>query len=156
MAYAENTTVSAEKSRAEIERTLQRYGADQFMYGWDASKAMVGFRMQGKQIKFLLEMPDVKDRKYTHTERGKRRIDSAIFKEWEKACRSRWRAMSLVIKAKLEAVDAGISLFENEFMASIVLPNGTTVGEFMLPQINKAYESKTMPPMLPLLMPPTL
>lgn len=33
MAYAENTSVSSEKSRAEIERTLQKYGADQFMYG---------------------------------------------------------------------------------------------------------------------------
>ena len=149
MAYAENTTVSADKSRAEIERTLQRYSADQFMYGWDKNRAMVGFRMFNRQIKFLLEMPDITDRKYTHTERGKRRIESAIHKEWEKACRSRWRALALVIKAKLEAVDAGISIFENEFMASIVLPNGTTVGDFMLPQINQAYQSNTMPNLLP-------
>ena len=31
--YAQQTQVSTDKSRAEIERTLQRYGADQFMYG---------------------------------------------------------------------------------------------------------------------------
>lgn len=58
MAYAQNTTVTADKSRAEIERTLQRYGADQFMYGWDDARAMIMFRMGGRQIKFLLPMPD--------------------------------------------------------------------------------------------------
>jgi hypothetical protein len=34
--FAENTSVSAERSRAEIEKTLRRYGADQFMYGWES------------------------------------------------------------------------------------------------------------------------
>ena len=52
MAYAEKTTVSTEKSRAEIERTLTRYGADQFMYGWDQEQAVIGFRLVGRQIKF--------------------------------------------------------------------------------------------------------
>jgi hypothetical protein len=33
--YAANTEVSAEKSRAEIETVLRRYGATGFMYGWD-------------------------------------------------------------------------------------------------------------------------
>lgn len=41
-------------------------------------------------------------------------------KEWEQACRQAWRALALVIKAKLEAVDAGIVTFEEEFMAQIV------------------------------------
>lgn len=149
MAYAENTSVSTEKSRAEIERTLQRYGADQFMYGWDQEKAVIGFRMSGRQIKFLLPMPAKQDRKFTHTERGKLRSSDAAYKSWEQACRQKWRAMSLVIKAKLEAVEAGIAIFEDEFMANIVLPNGSTVSQFMLPQINKAYDSGTMPQMLP-------
>jgi hypothetical protein len=35
MAYAANTTVAPEKSRAEIERTLRRYGADAFSYGYE-------------------------------------------------------------------------------------------------------------------------
>ena len=48
MAYAEKTNVSTDRSRAEIERTLQRYGADQFMYGWESERAMVGFRMAGR------------------------------------------------------------------------------------------------------------
>ena len=149
MAYAENTSVSTEKSRGEIERTLQRYGADQFMYGWDQDKAVVGFRMAGRQIRFLLPMPDKKERRFTHTPTGKARTSNTAFAEWEQACRQKWRALSLVIKAKLEAVEAEIAVFEDEFMANIVLPNGTTVSQFMLPQIAEAYEKGTMPALLP-------
>ena len=151
MAYADKTTVSTEKSRAEIERTLQKYGADQFMYGWDKNKAVIGFRMVERQIKFILPMPDKTSRAFTHTPTGKARKESAIYTEWEQACRQKWRALSLVIKAKLEAVEAEIAIFEDEFMANIVLPNGSTVSQFMLPQITQAYESGTMPKLLPML-----
>jgi len=149
MAYAEKTNVSTDKSRTEIERTLQKYGADQFMYGWDQEKAIVGFRMDGRQIKFLLPMPDKNSVEFTETPKGKARSEATAFKEWEQACRQKWRALSLVIKAKLEAVEAGIAIFQDEFMANIVLPDGSTVSEFMLPQINQAYESGKTPNLLP-------
>ena len=55
----------------------------------------------------------------------------------------------LVIKAKLEAVTAGISTIETEFLANIVLPDNTTAGEWMLPQIDRAYRTGEMPPLLP-------
>jgi len=148
MAYAEKTKVSTDKSRAEIERTLQKYGADQFMYGWDQDKAIVGFRMLNKQIRFILPMPNRNDHQFTHHSRG-RRTDSAAANEFEQATRQKWRALLLVIKAKLEAVEANITTFEDEFMANIVLPDGSTVSEFMLPQIEQAYESGNMPKMLP-------
>ena len=45
--YARETTVSAEKSRGEIERTLRHYGADQFLYGWEDGKGIIGFSRQG-------------------------------------------------------------------------------------------------------------
>ena len=48
--YAENTSVGTDKSRAEIERTLQRYGADGFMYGWQGARALVQFVAHGRQI----------------------------------------------------------------------------------------------------------
>ena len=55
----------------------------------------------------------------------------------------------LVIKAKLEAVTAGISTIETEFLANIVPPNNTTAGEWILPQIDQAYRNGAMPPLLP-------
>ena len=149
MTYAKDTSVSTDKSRSEIERTLQRYGADQFMYGWDRDKALVGFRMIDRQIRFILPMPDKNNREFVKTPTGKARSEQLAYQEWEQACRQRWRALALVIKAKLEAVEAGISIFEDEFMANIVLPGGGTVSQFMLPQITAAYDSGAIPKMLP-------
>lgn len=147
MTYADNTQVSSDRSRAEIERTLQRYNTDQFMYGWDQNQAIVGFRMNDRQIKFLLPMPDKSE--YMKTPTGKKRTEKQINTGWEKAGRQQWRALALVIKAKLEAVESGIAVFEDEFMANIVLPNGSTVSDFMRPQIAASYESGVMPALLP-------
>ena len=54
-----------------------------------------------------------------------------------------------MVKAKLEAVEAGISIFEREFFSDIVLPDGRTVGEYVLPQVEESYRSGLMPPLLP-------
>lgn len=150
--YAANTEVSSNRSREEIERTLERYGAAQFIYGWEAERAVVGFTMQGRQIKFFLPLPRRDDPVFTeYVSRGKRwlRAEDVARKLYEQAVRQKWRALALVIKAKLEAVESGISVFEDEFMANIVLPNGQLVGDWMRPQIAVAYEKGGMPPLLP-------
>lgn len=148
--YAENTSVAADRSRGEIEQTLARYGADQFLYGWDAEGAVVMFRAHMRQVRFRLPMPKRDDRQFTHTE-AKGIVRSAVQAEaaWEQATRQRWRALALVVKAKLEAVEAGITEFEDEFLAHILLPNGSTVGEWTRPQIEMAYTKGTMPELLP-------
>ena len=46
-------------------------------------------------------------------------------------------------------MSAGISTIETEFLANIVLPDNTTAGEWMLPQIDRAYRTGEMPPLLP-------
>jgi len=150
--YARDTSVSSEQSRGEIERTLRRYGADQFAYATSNDKAMIGFMKEGRQIRFMLPLPDPNNREFTHTpELGKRRSPESALREWEQACRQRWRALGLVIKAKLEACECGISVFEDEFMANIVLPGGATVSDFMRPQIERAYLTGKMPALLPML-----
>lgn len=148
--YAKDTSVSVTASKNEIERILERYGAAQFLSGWDAERAVIGFTMQNRQIKFILPMPDKADRRFTHHSRGPRTPESAL-KEWEQASRQRWRALALVIKAKLEAVESGISVFEDEFMANIVMPGGKTVSDLVRPRIAYAYENphESLPPLLP-------
>lgn len=150
--FAAKTSVSVSQSKSEIENILQRYGAAQFMSGWDQSNAVIGFTMpigdQFRQVRFILPMPDRNDRQYTHHSKGARSPDAAL-KEWEQACRQRWRALALVIKAKLEAVESGISIFEDEFLANIVMPNGQTVSQITRPRIETAYKTGSMPPMLP-------
>lgn len=147
--YAANTSVSSELSRLEIEKTLLRYGADNFAYAMTAGKALIGFAMNERQIKFILPLPDKNDFRLTPT--GRARTENSQYEAWEQACRQRWRALNLVIKAKLEAVECGISVFEDEFMSNIVLPGGQTVGDFMKPQIAQAYISGEIPKMLPML-----
>lgn len=147
--FAADTSVSSERSRAEIESTLRRYGADSFGYMSNRDTAVIGFQAHGRRIKFELPMPDPKAREFTHTpgrniERSPAQADAA----WEQACRQRWRALALCVKAKLEAVEAGITTFEAEFLAHIVLPGGATVGELALDKIALAYETGDTPPLL--------
>lgn len=147
--YAANTSVSSELSRLEIEKTLIRYGADNFAYATTNGKALIGFTMFERQIKFVLPLPMKDEFKYTPT--GRERTENSKYEAWEQACRQRWRALNLVIKAKLEAVECGISVFDDEFMSNIVLPGGQTVSDFMKPQIEQAYISGAVPQMLPML-----
>lgn len=146
--YAKDTSVTVEKSQAEVEKILMRYGADAFMRGWESGNVVLAFRMDGKRMKFELPMPN-KD-EFRHTSTGKLRTsDAAINEAWEQGCRQRWRALKLVIQAKLEAVEVGISTLEDEFMAQILLPNGDTIGNWMKPHIEEMYLTAKMPPMLP-------
>ena len=150
--YAENTAVSSSRSRDEIVRTLTRYGATQFAYAWQEGRALIGFVMNGKQVRLILPLPERDSREFTHTPgRGLLRTPEQQAQAYEQAVRQKWRALALVVKAKLEAVDAGISIFEQEFFYDIVLPNGQTVGEYTLPQVEESYQSGIMPPMLPAL-----
>lgn len=125
MAYAAKTDVSVSNSKAEIERIVERYGASGFMSGWTAEQAVIAFSMEARQVRFILKMPNRSDPDFTQYKRGYSMVDrteDAAAKLWEQACRQKWRALALVIKAKLEAVESGISIFEDEFMAAIVMP----------------------------------
>ncbi|WP_017941680.1 hypothetical protein [Thioalkalivibrio sp. ALE6] len=147
--YAENTSVASDKSRAEIEATLRRYGASGFMYGWQGNIAVVAFEMQSRRVRFELPMPDPTEDEFALTPTGRERSPDQVEKHWEQACRQRWRALALVIKAKLEAVESGITEFEDEFLAHIQLPDGQTAGAWMRPQIDRAYQTGQMPALLP-------
>lgn len=147
--YAATTSVDSSASRAEIERTLTRYGATSFQYGTRAGMAAVAFEMQDRQVRFTLELPDPHERRFTHHSRGARTADAAA-KEYDQAVRQKWRALALVVKAKLEAVESGISEFEQEFGMNIVLPDGRTVFEHAQPAIQSAYLTGTVWPLLSL------
>ena len=147
--YASETSVSVEKSRAEIENILRRYKASSFGYATNPTGAMIFFELAGRRIKFVLPMPDSKAREFTHTPaKGMLRSATEAEKAWEQAGRQRWRALALVIKAKLEAVTAGITTIEDEFLAHTMLPDGSTVSESMQPRIEQAYRDGRMPPMM--------
>lgn len=145
--YAAQTEVPADRSRSEIERMLVRYGATAFQYGWEGDRAAVGFRIEGRYVRILMPMPHPSESETTDA--GRMRSEAATMRAHEQAVRQRWRALVLIIKAKLEAVTSGISTIEREFMADVVMPNNQTIGQWLAPQIEAAYTSGKMPPLLP-------
>lgn len=145
--YAEGTTVTPERSQAEIQRQLSRYGASAFMSAFerdqDGEHAMIAFRAHGRTIRFVLALPDPGDEEFQTTETGRARRDPQA--AWKGEIRRRWRALALAIKAKLEAVETGIATFEDEFLAYTVLPDNTTVAESLQPRIEDAIRQGVMP-----------
>lgn len=138
MSYAEKTSVPIDRSQSEVRKILSKYGASGFAYAEALDVSMVMFEMKGRRIKFILPMP----------KRPSPNATQSSIKTYEQLCRSRWRSLVLAIKAKLECVDSGIATLEQEFMAHIVLPNGATLGQVILPQIDQSYKDGKMPPLL--------
>lgn len=146
--YAANTEVSTAQSKVEIERILQRYGATAFMFGWSGDQAQIAFQLQGRQYRIQVPLPSKEQFRYTPARRWERE-DSDMLRAWEQACRQRWRALALVLKAKLEAVETGISSVDTEFLAYTLLPDRSTVHEWLAPQIQEIYRTGKMPETLP-------
>lgn len=146
MAFAEGTKVASDQTRLEIERTLVRYGAKGFGYVTEGNRAVVMFEMRDRRIRFVVDSPSIEKFRLSPSRRV--RNHEAACEALAGEMRRRWRALLLVIKAKLEAAEDGISCFEEEFLAHIVLPDGQTVGEAMRPQISHAYATGQMPPLL--------
>lgn len=146
--YAKQTTVDANQSRSEIERTLERYGATSFAYSKNETQAVIIFDMNERRVRFNLPLPARSEFMQTETGRS-RKSQTAIEDAYQQSVRQRWRALALVIKAKLESIESGIETFDEAFMPHILLPGGReTVSSWMVPQIERAYETGQMPPLL--------
>lgn len=149
MSYADGTTVAVERSKAELDRLLSKHGATQRMIGSDddAGFAFVVFRLAERHVRLRVPLPRIDD-----VEAPRRRLrvspGEARAKAHEQLCRERWRAVVLLVKAKLELVALGLSTVEREFLADIFLPDGRTVHEFLREPLRQAYLGGTMPPLL--------
>lgn len=147
--YAQGTSVLSENSRAEIERTVHRFGASDFAYATRGPSAVVGFVIQDRQVRFVLTLPDRQAREFTHHSRGARTA-SAAEAEYDKAVREHWRALALLVKAKLAAVESNITTVEEEFLGHIILPNARSVYDNVREGVEHAYVTGKVPPMLEL------
>lgn len=136
MTYARRTYVPVERSRVELVALLVKYGATQHYTGEDSEnrEAVVGFSLGGRQVRLRIPMPDPETRSKDR---------------YAQESRSRWRAVVLVVKAKLELISLGLSTVQHEFLADIALPNGRTVGDWFVPQLQRVYENGSMPRLLP-------
>jgi hypothetical protein len=150
--YAADTKVPVSQSRTEIERTLLRYGATAFAYGQDQHGATIAFEAFARRIQFHLPLPRRDDPAIALTPtskqpRTKAQVDAAL----AQAERARWRALLLIIKAKLEAIEAGVVSPDDEFLAHTMLPQGGTVGDWARPHVAALYsgDASTLPALMP-------
>jgi hypothetical protein len=128
--YAADTKVPVSQSIAEIERTVKRYGGGQFVFAIAEDQAVIGFTKEGRQVRFHVPFGPAKAANYA------------------KQQRQRMRALLLVIKARLEAVESGVEAFEDSFMANIVLPDGSLVSHHVKLELATAYKDGIQPPKL--------
>lgn len=147
--YAEGTEVSVEKSQGEIRALVTKYGASSFAYLEGQDEAKVAFQVRDRRILFRVPLPDRDSKVFARSPGGRvAYTQDQRYKAWEAACRRQWRALALVIKAKLEAVQSGIVTFEDEFLAYTLTPTGETIGEWANRELPAVMEGRPMPPLL--------
>lgn len=135
MRYAKNTSVPISRSKAQIEDTLLRYGIKEFGMGVSPRGDGILFKHDNKIYKINVPNPNPDD--------------YSTDMKYEQSRRQRWRVLLLSIKAKLEEIEAGLISFDDQFLAYLALPDGSTVGDFMrLPENQKRLTQTKMPKLL--------
>lgn len=131
--YAQDTKVPVGITKDEIERLLRKTGATQIYSGFDETSKQItlGWRLDARNYKLT-----------SSTDRPTRRCDE------QQIGREAWRVLLLLLKAKLEVIAAGGTTFESEFLANLLLPDGSTVAEDVLPKVAEAYATAVMPSLL--------
>lgn len=136
--YAQNTTVNVDRSRVEVHKILRKHGASRVADAWEPGRAAIQFEINDRVARLSVPLPtkeEIAGRKFA------RKTPAALKKAVEREERQRWRALVLLLKAKLESIELGLTTFDDEFLAALVLKDGRTVAESML----DAIEGKLAP-----------
>lgn len=142
--YAEGTTIGIDQTLNQIRKSLLVAGATHYAFGEGPDYAGIQFRLEGLHYKFVVKRPTWEDLYDRY--RDPRRVDQtrAIEDEW----RRRWRARLLWLKAMIEFAEVEPEAFAASMLGYAVLPDGKTMAEWSVPQLEAAYSAGTMPPLL--------
>lgn len=143
--YASGTGVPVERSKAEIEHVLHRYGADEFAYRTSPRLAQIAFKMHGSAYVVNLPLPNPNYPEFLRDPRGRERKPDVAVRFYQQACRERWRALKNYILATLEAVQSGIVTMEQALLSSMLLPDRQTVSKWLGPQLQELEQTGRMP-----------
>lgn len=144
--YAEGTKVPLEQTQAEISNMLARLSCSQTMTMQNDKEFTVAFVLGGVAYKMSVPKPDETSKDYTHVKVNARASKAATPDQVQAKVRQemarRMRALAALIKARLVAIDEGVTTMERAFIGDIVTgPNGQTVADMILPQIAKTLEA---------------
>jgi hypothetical protein len=147
--YAEGTEVPVSKSRTEIESLLKKRGVVQHFFGETLEGARIMFILHGRMYRFDIPYPDPEDREYSRDSHGWLLSDAKAKLKLDAEIRRRWRIMIIRLKVKFETVDDREGSLDEEFLANLILPDGSTMSEYMEPKIEEIYATGKMPDTLP-------
>lgn len=159
--YAENTTVSPEKSQVELIALLRKNGATECgLMQCEEGSIRIVFAIAGRRVRICVEFetPDLLQQKvasqrwseqprgwygWSHDRQRKWAEDQSRQQEMQ-----RWRGLILIVKSKFEMIAMGQTTLEREFLADVLLPDGSTVYESVRWHIDQAYVTGEQPELL--------
>ncbi len=145
----EDTTVSADRSKAEVREILLRYGATQFGIMEENGRAIVMFQVQGRLVRLEVPLPDRTDSAMTKAGKYLRAGTAAALSFHDQEERRLWRATRAWIFGQVEAIESGIRTLEEVFLADILLPSGERFADWAAPQLERTVQAGEMPALLP-------
>lgn len=139
--YATGTDVPVDRSQQEITKLFNRYDVSSYSFGLSPGYASVSFTF--KDLPILVRIPIPLAPKQERVMNENNRMVQAK-PRWEQEVKECWRALVLVLKANLEAVERQILSPEAAFLAYIETGGGRVIGDAVIPQIaerRKALEA---------------
>lgn len=141
--YAPQTTVSISKSREQIRKTLESFGASQMQWSddFDGGKAMLRFLWYFNDhtpymARFTINvMTDEELRSQAIDGRTKKFSQKKLDELRSRRGMSEHRELALLIKAIFVAVNAGIITPQQVFLPFLEDNKGRTVADIVLPQL---------------------
>ncbi|HEY1013143.1 MAG TPA: hypothetical protein VGE07_10600 [Herpetosiphonaceae bacterium] len=128
MSYAKGTTVSPERSLAEIRRLVAGAGATGWKFGEDDERILIGFTLKGLDVRLVQPLPTLREFAARRSAAQQRTAHAA-------EVRRRWRVLLLRLKVRFELVADGTETPAQAFGSYLVQANGATVEETALAQL---------------------
>ena len=125
----QNTTVAIEKSQADISKLLRKYGIYEVQHTNQKEKFSLAFRVEIEEMSVPLTVRiDI-----PYNQRSDKEDKYGYKKQ-----RILYRTLFFYVKGLLNAWNNDLKTFTEIFMPHLVLPNGETVEQVLLPQFRKA------------------
>jgi hypothetical protein len=133
--YAHGTTVTVASSRGEITGILAKHGVERQAWASEPEGDTLQFELDGHVYRLKIVRPTAQTLWEQWKEDGKGPItlkylpnDDQVNAEW----RRRWRAIVLLLKAKLEFADGDTTTVARELLPYAVLKDGRTLEDAIM------------------------
>lgn len=126
--YAEGTEVPIARSLEAIKAELRKVQAEEVGVLESQSQAWLVFRI--REVRYRITTGEIA------VARGRKP---------EVEARRQWRAILLLVKAKIVSIVEGISTVEREFLSDVIMPDGTVLSDHTPRLIASAYAENGPP-----------